>query len=137
LESVRKDVEYAYWKGRFRILKLPQYRTVAKIDNIFFTCCILHNMLHAFDGLDVRERGVHWQWDGDDGMHDELFAAPTALADFGGVGLRDGDDAEDVEVENDFCTLRAKLITHFSVKHAQGGYSGCRVSMAVVSFLIR
>jgi Plant transposon protein len=43
--------------GRFRILKLPlQYHTVDKIDSVFFTCCILHNMLHALDGLDEFKR---------------------------------------------------------------------------------
>ncbi|CAN0083492.1 unnamed protein product [Pylaiella littoralis] len=27
---------------------------------MFFTCCTLHNMLHAFDGLDEFEPTVEW-----------------------------------------------------------------------------
>ena len=53
LESVRKDVEcfFGILKGRFRILKLPiLFRSRERIDNAFFTCCILHNMLHALMG---------------------------------------------------------------------------------------
>ncbi|CAN0416889.1 unnamed protein product, partial [Ascophyllum nodosum] len=48
LESVRKDVEcfFGILRGRFRILKLPiLFRSRERIDNAFFTCCILHNML--------------------------------------------------------------------------------------------
>ncbi|CAN0043663.1 unnamed protein product, partial [Pylaiella littoralis] len=55
LESVRKDVEcfFGILKGRFRILKLGiLFQNLEDIDNMFFTCCVLHNMLHAFDGLD-------------------------------------------------------------------------------------
>ncbi|CAM9899303.1 unnamed protein product, partial [Ectocarpus sp. 8 AP-2014] len=58
LESVRKDVEcfFGILKGCFRILKLRLgYRSKEDIDNIFSTCCILHNMLHTFDGMDVFE----------------------------------------------------------------------------------
>ncbi|CAN0110321.1 unnamed protein product, partial [Pylaiella littoralis] len=55
LESVRKDVEcfFGILKGRFRILKLGiLFQSLEDINNMFFTCCTLHNMLHAFDGLD-------------------------------------------------------------------------------------
>ncbi|CAN0270408.1 unnamed protein product, partial [Pylaiella littoralis] len=48
LESVRKDVEcfFGILKGRFRILKLRlAYHCREDIDNIFFTCFVLHNML--------------------------------------------------------------------------------------------
>ncbi|CAM9274653.1 unnamed protein product, partial [Pylaiella littoralis] len=48
LESVRKDVEcfFGILKGRFRTLKLRlAYHCREDIDDIFFTCCILHNML--------------------------------------------------------------------------------------------
>ncbi|CAN0178702.1 unnamed protein product [Ascophyllum nodosum] len=62
LESTRKDVEcfFGILKGRFRILKLPLlYRSKEAIDNVFFTSCILHNMLHEYDGMDQLEAGVH------------------------------------------------------------------------------
>ncbi|CAN0362174.1 unnamed protein product, partial [Pylaiella littoralis] len=54
LESVRKDVEcfFGILKGRFRILKLRlTYHCREDADNIFFTCCILHDMLHSIDGM--------------------------------------------------------------------------------------
>ena len=60
-ESVRKDVEcfFEILKGSFRVLKLRVgYHSQESIDNIFFTCCILHNMLHAFDGIDKFEENV-------------------------------------------------------------------------------
>ncbi|CAM9749108.1 unnamed protein product, partial [Ectocarpus fasciculatus] len=75
LESVRKDVEcfFGILKGRFRILKLAMaYQSQERIDNVFFTCCILHNMLHTFDtawtswwrtrtGLAVLGWGPRWR----------------------------------------------------------------------------
>ncbi|CAN0370454.1 unnamed protein product, partial [Ectocarpus fasciculatus] len=63
LESVRKDVEcfFGILKGRFRILKLAMaYHEQERIDNVFFTCCILHNMLHTFDGMDELVENTHW-----------------------------------------------------------------------------
>ncbi|CAM9191385.1 unnamed protein product, partial [Ectocarpus fasciculatus] len=71
LESVRKDVEclFGILKGRFRILKLRLgYRSKEVIANIFSTCCILHVMLHTFDGMDVYEEDVDWV--GSAGLHD-------------------------------------------------------------------
>jgi hypothetical protein len=61
LESVRKDVEctFGVLKVRFRILKHPlpymakdwvTYRS--RIDNIVWTCCVLHNLLLRHDGLE-------------------------------------------------------------------------------------
>ncbi|CAM9952566.1 unnamed protein product, partial [Discosporangium mesarthrocarpum] len=83
LESVRKDVDcyFGRLKGRFRILKLPMLywassnRPREKIDNVFFTCCILQIMLHAYDGLGTQEPGVDWM--GRDGMHDAYYCNPT------------------------------------------------------------
>ncbi|CAB1100705.1 unnamed protein product [Ectocarpus sp. CCAP 1310/34] len=63
-------------KGRFRILKLRMpYHKREYIDNIFFTCCILHNMLHTFDGLDVFEENTDWP-----GSAGHLDAREHALA---------------------------------------------------------
>ena len=71
LESVRKDIEccFGILKGRFRILKIPVlFQTQAAVDNIFKTCCVIHNMILSFDGLDVRwEKAV--DWNGVDGTH--------------------------------------------------------------------
>ena len=71
LESVRKDIEccFGILKGRFRILKIPVlFQSQAAIDNIFKTCCVLHNLILSYDGLDTRwERAV--DWNGVDGHH--------------------------------------------------------------------
>jgi hypothetical protein len=72
VESVRKDVEcvFGILKGRFRCLKLPIYHHDQEtIDNMFFTCCIIHNMLLSEDGYDKRwEANINWG--GQDGYHD-------------------------------------------------------------------
>ncbi|CAM9101396.1 unnamed protein product, partial [Pylaiella littoralis] len=63
LESVRKDVEcfFGILKARFRILKLAMtYQKQERLDYVFFTCCILHNMLHTYDGMDNLEENVNW-----------------------------------------------------------------------------
>ena len=55
MESERKHVECAFGilKARFRLLKLPvRIHTFSEIDDLFHTCCILHNMCLDFDGGD-------------------------------------------------------------------------------------
>lgn len=55
MESERKHVECAFGilKARFRILKLPiRMFKFHEINNMFVTCCILHNMCLEFDGGD-------------------------------------------------------------------------------------
>lgn len=95
LESVRKDVEcfFGRVKGRFRILKLPLlFRSQGDIDNMFFTCCILHKMLHSFDGLGELEEDVHWA--GLDGHHDAWVVNPaTDETSVGQQGERTNDVA--------------------------------------------
>ena len=55
IESLRKDVEctFGILKGRFRILKtgIPLHGIEAA-DNIWLTCCALHNFILEQDGLD-------------------------------------------------------------------------------------
>jgi hypothetical protein len=72
MESVRKDVECAFGvlKGRFRCLKLPiQLHDKETIDDMFFTCVGLHNMLHLWDGRGEWEKGMSWE--GVDGDHED------------------------------------------------------------------
>ena len=55
MESERKHVECAFGilKSRFRVLKLPiRMCEFKEIDDMFITCCILHNMCLDFDGGD-------------------------------------------------------------------------------------
>jgi hypothetical protein len=58
LESVRKDVECTFGslETRFKILKISlMYRNVEHVDNVFYTCAILHNMLLQWDGRQLME----------------------------------------------------------------------------------
>ena len=63
-ESVRKIVErtFGILKQRFRVLRLPtMYATGAKLDNVFKTCCILHNWLMHHHGRDTMgTRDTDW-----------------------------------------------------------------------------
>ena len=65
IESTRKDVECTFGslKGRWRFLRNGiVLQDQNSIDNVFFTCCILHNMILEDDGLDCRwEKDVDWE----------------------------------------------------------------------------
>jgi hypothetical protein len=126
-ESVRKDIEctFGILKGRFKILKLPMFYHSSKnahtgkerVDNVFFTCCMLHNMLLLHDKLMDWEAGVDWSradglWDQgtpfdylpefDFSVASENLLAMPAVPD------------EGVEVEEGWGELRAKLVAHFA-----------------------
>ena len=134
VESVRKDVEcvFGILKGRFRCLKLPIYHHDKEvIDNMFFTCCILHNMLLTVDKYDKRwEENINWA--GNDGHHDSSDI-PTIFKkhfrrskeslpslDFSLLGINavahqyaivHSDVEEEIEVTH--AGLRKQLIDHF------------------------
>ena len=80
LESLRKDVEctFGILKGRWRILKCGiRIHGTEGPDQVFLTCCALHNKLLDIDGLDERwEQGVQSIWstayDNDDGDTDDM-----------------------------------------------------------------
>ncbi|CAM9751532.1 unnamed protein product [Discosporangium mesarthrocarpum] len=98
-------LQMLYWASRNR----PR----EKIDHMFFTYCILQNMLNSYDGLGTQESGVDWM--GRDGMHGVYYCDLTA--DDSGVGMSGrkmfGSGSEQVlEVEHGFDELRNKLITH-------------------------
>ena len=65
LESTKKDVECTFGslKSRWRFLRNGiVLQDQNSIDNVFFTCCILHNMILECDGLDCRwEKEVDWE----------------------------------------------------------------------------
>jgi hypothetical protein len=73
IESMRKDVEctFGILKGRWRILKTGiRLHGTKPADQIFKTCCALHNWLLEIDGLDDEwERGVPSEWEGSLGQH--------------------------------------------------------------------
>ncbi|CAM9884392.1 unnamed protein product [Discosporangium mesarthrocarpum] len=129
LESEWKGVKcyFGGLKGRFRILKLPMpywscsNRPMENINNMFFTCSILQNMPHAYDGLGIQESGVDWM--GRDGMHNAYHCDPTV--DDSSVGMSGrrlvGSGSEQaLELEPGFDELRNGLITHFKYNLSGG-----------------
>lgn len=121
---MRKDVEcfFGILKGRFRVLKLPvQYRTKERIDDLFFTCCILHNMIHAFEGREEWEVDVDWA--GVDGRLD-VSLCEDVNADFAAVAAARArvvrSTATEEEVESTFLSLRKDLIQHYAFADLAG-----------------
>ncbi len=76
VESMRKDVECTFGiiKGRFRILKTGiRMDGINAVDNVWFTCCALHNWLLDIDGLtgEWRDGVPVSDWEGRLGEHDD------------------------------------------------------------------
>ena len=116
LESVRKDVEcfFGILNGRFRLLRLPIiFRSKRRIDNVFFTCTILHNMLHTYDGMDTLGEGV--QWTGDDVLAGHRRAAPNADSSL--AGEQQEEDNESLEVHPSHDELKRSLIESFTYRN--------------------
>ena len=67
LESMRKDVEctFGIMKGRFCLLRYGlRFQSIDKCDQLFLTCCALHNMLLEKDGLHKNwNKGVRSNWE--------------------------------------------------------------------------
>ncbi len=82
-ESMRKDVEctFGILKGRFRILKTGiRLKGFETMDNIWFTCCALHNMLLEVDGLDRRwNNGIPSDYEEEFGQHDSISDVRNGL----------------------------------------------------------
>lgn len=137
-ETVRKDVEctFGVLKGRFRCLKLPiYYQKKESIDNMFYSCCIIHNILLHFDGLDVRwEKDVNYM--GQDGNHSfedtVIFRQHlsrvrhlTPDTDFTMIGREAVlhryeivNGGNDTEVETTYIGLQKNLVDHFAWKYS-------------------
>ncbi|CAM9821703.1 unnamed protein product, partial [Hapterophycus canaliculatus] len=63
VESMRKDIETSFGrvKRHWRLFRgTILFDKREKIDNAWFTACILHNMLHTFNGLDEMEEDANW-----------------------------------------------------------------------------
>jgi len=80
---MRKDVEctFGIMKGRWRVLKsgIRLYR-LRDADNIWKTCCALHNWLLEVDGLDEKwEDGHVSSWQGELGEHEGNNRIPQAI----------------------------------------------------------
>ena len=76
LESMRKDVEctFGILKGRWRILKTGiRVHGLNEADQIWKTCCALHNWLLEVDGLDDKWMdGIPSDWEEEAGLHDNI-----------------------------------------------------------------
>ena len=140
-ESVRKDVECAFGllKKRFQFLKNAiTWHRKSDIDNAVFSCVILHNMLHEFDGYDKR-----WEAEIKNSHNDEeeqlclnrirrrVVKAVENNDDFSDVGhLRHNmnyimyanflDDNRDVEISTEHEILRDKLVQHLNIQYCNG-----------------
>ena len=83
LESLRKDVEctFGILKSRWRILKTGiRLHNTEVADQVWLTCCALHNLLLEVDGLSEGwQDGVpsYWQTDGNGDL--ELEDIPPAI----------------------------------------------------------
>ena len=147
MESMRKDVEctFGIMKGRFCILKSGiRLHGVDIADNIWMTCCALHNHLLEIDGLSSEWQGELGLFDFDDNMDEVPFSIkrlnnPANRRRYDSSGLDHTlsvDDCEDEEpiIENqDFSStdisytstnqvhnlglslFRNKLIEHFDI----------------------
>lgn len=134
LESVRKDVECVngQLKSRFRELKNPmELHNKDDIDNVFFTCCVLHNMLLEYDGFD-RQWEENVEWEGDPALHpDAQYDEEYDMIELQGHRAEDRlhaqaqpvhpdeDDNLEAEVEPDHYLLRNNLITHYSQAYSK------------------
>jgi hypothetical protein len=108
LESMRKDVEctFGILKGRWRILKSGiRLHGVDVADDIWMTCCALHNMLLEEDGLTVNWSGVDGEFDFEESSETVPFALQRLnnpslrrTYDTSGMGCGETTDDEDTDV---------------------------------------
>ena len=75
---MRKDVEctFGILKGRFRLLKAGvRLDGINAVDNVWFTCCALHNWLLDIDGLtgEWKDGEPVSDWEGALGKHDDDY----------------------------------------------------------------
>ncbi len=73
---MRKDVEdvFGILKHRFRYMKRAiEQHNQDEIGNMFFTCCILNNVLLKYDGHDKRRDDVIWKDEDPDGCRDDKY----------------------------------------------------------------
>mgnify|MGYP003331645556 FL=1 len=130
---MRKDVECTFGtlKGRFRILKAGvRMHGVNICDQIWLTCCALHNMLLDKDGLSI-------EWQDDIGLFDNredhsnvpfalrrlLSGAEQRNYDSSGMGPGYVDDIDDEQDENEITAQIQcdKETVHDNIYHIDQG----------------
>ncbi len=106
-KSLRKDEEctFGILKGRWKILKTGiRLQGLDNTDNIWLTCCALHNWLLEVDGLDGEWDGAMGQLEAVDVLHHAPFAMQRLSLgfdprDYDESGLGPGEDRIGREVE--------------------------------------
>ncbi|CAM9698993.1 unnamed protein product [Pylaiella littoralis] len=82
---------------------------------MFFTCCTLHNMLHAYDGLDELEPAV--EWGGKEGLHNGWDRSPLLDESItGSTGSPIGDGNSTPRQKELHFALKNALVAHFEVQ---------------------
>ena len=140
-ESIRKDVECAFGilKKRYQILKNAiTWHSKSDIDNAVFSCVILHNMLHEYDGYDIRWEAEIYNAHNDeeeqmclDRIRRRVVRTAENNNDYSSVGhlnyninninfanVLDIDVA--VEISDEHELLRNKLVRHLDLQYLEG-----------------
>ena len=132
VESVRKDVEctFGILKKRFRILALPLMFPDAKtVERIFKTCCMLHNRLLHYDGLDTIGT-LEDDWLTQEKLtraHGDSITIQKLVHRYAHVVAAIDtmvDDSSESE-RDQWRALRMKLITHYNVVVGSGDVQWC------------
>jgi len=114
LESMRKDVEctFGILKKRFRVLRLPMlYRSQEMIGQIFYSCCVLHNLLLRHDGLSTMG-SLPEDWKQLDAAQVQAeWDARAARVRPPDIGVVPGT----CDLDENFHAFRQELITHFRI----------------------
>ena len=143
LELMRKDVEctFGIQKGRFTILKTGiKLQNYELVDQVWLTCCALHNMLLFVDGLDAGwEKGDLSFWEKEGINYGQAsgysFAESRLHRQFSAQQLVN-DESELNESDHSFielCTINGKrhlndlslrvfrklLVNHFDIRFQQ------------------
>jgi Plant transposon protein len=132
LESVRKDVEctFGILKGRFQILRSRiLFHSQKKVDNIFVSACILHNMNLRGDNLDTRWKDdANWERPEDEDDQDlregrELLRIrtkmnlPEEVIDFSAERQRQIIIENEEQPDDSYYLFRSLLIDHYNFCH--------------------
>ena len=133
---MRKDVEctFGIMKGRFCILRYGiRTKSIERCDEIWKTCCALHNMLLFIDGLHKNwESGACSNWETSNTNYEKRNQGKLAINRLNNpsVGCREKDtvqandcNLDEYEVNNirivrnmPIEIFQAKLIEHFDIR---------------------
>jgi hypothetical protein len=117
LESMRKDVEctFGIMKRRFRILTFGvRVQGLEYLDDVWYTCCALHNWLLREDGLD---QGWEETWTSSEATEvDEDMSQATIGRVDGAVSI--GSNVTKQECDEGYVGRRQALINHYAFKKA-------------------